>query len=469
MLMLIILPFTFIQFFYAPWLEARDAARAPRELPAATAGHVLLTNYGPVDATLAQRLRQFRIPHTVLVPEIGEALALDTAGVPVMVGELDDPDTYVRARIDRAALVVLTRSDPTNASIAATVRERSADVPIVALAAEHASVDILQLAGCQQVIELGDLLGRSMARRVFGRDGRSHAIGEIDQLSVAEASAAGTPLVGRTLRDSGLRARFNLNVAGVWTRGRFTLGRPDTVVTGDSVLLLAGTPEQLAAYDAAFAAPGVRPTTAIIIGGGRVGRSAARALADRGLDYRIVEKVEGRSLDPARTITGDAADLRVLNDAGIQTADSVLVTTHDDAVNIYLALYCRRLRPDMLILSRATLERNAVTLHRAGADYVFSSASMGANAMFNMLRRSHMLFLAEGLDVFTAPVPRSLVGQTIAASRLREDTGCNVLAVRTSGQARSQIDPARSLPAGAELVLIGDREAEERFFARYPA
>ena len=31
--LLIILPFTFIQFFYAPWLEAQESARTPRKLP----------------------------------------------------------------------------------------------------------------------------------------------------------------------------------------------------------------------------------------------------------------------------------------------------------------------------------------------------------------------------------------------------------------------------------------------------
>ena len=31
--MLTLLPFTFIQFFYAPWMEAQAEARAPRQLP----------------------------------------------------------------------------------------------------------------------------------------------------------------------------------------------------------------------------------------------------------------------------------------------------------------------------------------------------------------------------------------------------------------------------------------------------
>src|SRR5262245_14149533 len=118
-LMLIILPFTFIQFFYAPWLEARDAARAPRRLPVTTKAHVLLTGYGPLDDALAQRFRLLRTPYTVIVADLQEALNLEAAGVPVMVGDLDDPETYGHAQVDQAVLIVASRSDPENASIAA--------------------------------------------------------------------------------------------------------------------------------------------------------------------------------------------------------------------------------------------------------------------------------------------------------------------------------------------------------------
>jgi len=42
--LLILLPFTFIQFFYAPWLEAQSNARAPRELPEDTHDHIIITH-----------------------------------------------------------------------------------------------------------------------------------------------------------------------------------------------------------------------------------------------------------------------------------------------------------------------------------------------------------------------------------------------------------------------------------------
>ena len=55
----ILLPFTFIEFFYEPWMKAQTDARAPRQLPAETRGHVLLTNHDPVtSATLPLRSRE---------------------------------------------------------------------------------------------------------------------------------------------------------------------------------------------------------------------------------------------------------------------------------------------------------------------------------------------------------------------------------------------------------------------------
>ena len=63
-------------------------------------------------------------------------------------------------------------------------------------------------------------------------------------------------------------------------------------------------------------------------------------------------------IDPEQYIVGNAADLDVLKQAGIDEAPTVIVTTHDDDLNVYLTIYCRRLRPDIQIISRATEERN---------------------------------------------------------------------------------------------------------------
>jgi hypothetical protein len=41
------------------------------------------------------------------------------------------------------------------------------------------------------------------------------------------------------------------------------------------------------------------------------------------------------------------------------------------------------------------------------------------------------------------------------------------MAVRHEGRSSIQVDVQAPLPADAELILIGDREAEGRFFAKY--
>ena len=56
--LLVLLPFTFIEFFYEPWMNAQAAARAPRKLPVGTRGHVLLTHYDAVTSALIRRLEQ---------------------------------------------------------------------------------------------------------------------------------------------------------------------------------------------------------------------------------------------------------------------------------------------------------------------------------------------------------------------------------------------------------------------------
>ena len=124
----------------------------------------------------------------------------------------------------------------------------------------------------------------------------------------------------------------------------------------------------------------------VIIGGGGVGMEAARTLVEQGIDYRIVEKdaIQAQKLD--NCIVGNAADFEVLKRAEIMNALTVIITTHDDDINVYLTVYCRRLNPEIQIISRVTQERNIATLHRAGADFVMSYASMGRRCNFQFLK-----------------------------------------------------------------------------------
>jgi len=467
---LVLLPFTFIQFVFLPWMESTQRARAPRRVGDDVRDHVILTSTGPIEAALRTRLDRAGIAHVTLVADLDEALKHHDEGLSVMVGELDDPATYDAAGVERATMVAATLADTTNTNVAFTVREISESIRIVATANAEASIDILELAGCDEVLRLGDMLGTALARRVLAPDGRSQVVGRFDELLIAEAAAPDV-LVGKPLLGSGIRDDTGLTVGGIWDRGELLIARPSTVLTETSILVLAGSVEQLARYDERFAADDQPDRSAdppvIIIGGGRVGRAVARHLRSMQIPSRIVEKQSDRIRDSADYVEGDAADIAVLKRAGIDDAPSVVVTTHDDDVNVYLTNYCRRLRADAQIIARARLDRNVSTLHRAGADFVLSYASTGANAIWNMLSADNTLQLAEGLDVFRVPVPRKLAGKPLTQARIREETGCTVVASVSDGTFEPNPDPSVALPDGGELVLVGDSESEHRFLSRY--
>lgn len=462
--MLILMPFMFIQFFYVPWLAAQNAARAPRELPIETQGHVILTGLSSVERSLIAMLQREKRKYVVIVGDLTEALRLEDEGVSVMLGDIDDPQTYLRARADKAALIVANHRDTTNTNIAFTVREISSTVFIVSVASFQASVDILELAGCNQILQLGEMLGQAFARRVFGRNAKSLVVGEFGPLLIAEASVSGTPLVGRTLKEMRLTDHAKVNVVGAWNRGAFSIAGPDTKIEASSVLLLAGTRDELDEYDSLFCIYRDQVPSTIILGAGRVGRATGKELKALGIDYRIVDRNPDRIIDPEHYVLGDAAELEVLQRAGIMDCTSVVITTHDDDVNVYLAIYCRRLRPDIQILARANQDRNVSTLHRAGADFVMSYASTGASTILNVLKKGNSILLAEGLDVFRVPVPTQLIGKSLAECRFRQVTGCNVIAIEKEGVFDARPSPSMILTSDLQLVLVGDAEAEKKFF-----
>lgn len=461
--LLILFPFIFIEFFYVPWTRAQAEARAPSELPKDTRGHVILTALDPITRSLIKKLDQYRYEYVLLVSEVDEALRLNDHGFRVMVGDPDTPKTYEKARAENALMVVATTNDMVNTNVAFTVQEFTGEVPVIATANSPASVDILELAGCDHVLQVADMLGQACARRVEGPDRLAHIIGHFEELVIAESTVRNTELAGKTLRESRLREKFGITVLGYWERAEFKHIHADTRVTPEMALVLAGTEEGIQKYNDACSRKFDSVAPAIIIGGGRVGRAAARGLEERGLDYRVVEQRPERNRDPDKYIIGDAAEFDVLKRAGIMETSSVIVTTHDDDTNIYLTIYCRRLRPDIQIISRATRERNIATLQRAGADFVMSYASLGSNAIMNLIDKSNVLMVAEGLDVFRIRISDALVGRSLAKARVREDTDCTVIALKNGGEMDFDFSPHMPLPADVDLIVIGTPAAEKQF------
>ena len=468
-LLLIVLPFAFISYFYAPWLEARLRQRAPRTLPATTRDHLVLTAWDPIAQGLAQRLEARGLPYVVLEPDPARAAELHADGISVVTGALDDRTTYERVRADEARLVVANRDDVTNTSITLTVREVTTVTPVAAVATLLDSMDVLQLAGADHVLPLKQRLGVQLATRADAGHGEAHVIGRFNDILIAEFSALGTQFAGRTVQDISSEELCGSTIVACWERAHLHRASPTTAISAHGVPVVAGTARMIDALNETLRHTKRSSNPVVVIGSGKVGRAATRALKARGVRVNVVDKkpeleAKLRGL-PDRFIVGDASSLEVIEDAGIADAPTVLLTTNDDAQNVFLAVYCRRLRPDILILCRITHPRNVESIHRAGADLALTYADLGVQSILSLALGRDSVILGEGIELLDLAVPARLVGQPVSACGLNHD-GPTLVAVHGPDGTVVRPPDDTVLAAGCEITVLGDQREIDAFMTR---
>ncbi len=123
----------------------------------------------------------------------------------------------------------------------------------------------------------------------------------------------------------------------------------------------------------------------IVCGFGRVGRQVARDLQRSGVSHVAIDSEpahrERAEAMGVRFIESYAADDEVLLSAGIERARAIIACVDSDADNIFIALSARELRPDILIVARASAEDSEKKLLRAGADRVISPYKTSGSEM----------------------------------------------------------------------------------------
>lgn len=440
---LVLLPYSFTQFIFIPWVERQNNERAPKKIDEKITDHIIMTRLGAIEEDLIQRLQKHEIPYVIIEPSIQEAVKIHEQGFTVMVGDLDDPKTYLAANVQKASLIFTSHLDPINANICFTAREHT-DAKIVATANHHKSSDILKLAGANQVIHLGDMLGSVFSSRILSPTGTARITYQKDDLCIAEATVTSNKLSNKTIQETQIRQLTGCSIIAKWNHGKIQTVSPQTKLEEGDIILISGTPKQLDTYNQEYieTLEQKRESYIIILGGGRVGRSLSRHLTKAKLHHSTID-ISADNLQKIespfnQTICGDAADFTTLEKAGLKKATAVVITTHDDNINTYLTLYIDKLLDNIEILSRSHLHRNTSTLYRAGADMVLSYASTGADAVWDIIQPNSRIVISEGLEVFEREIKQEWAGKTILeiADEMNENhiiVGCTNEEGRISG------------------------------------
>ncbi len=208
----------------------------------------------------------------------------------------------------------------------------------------------------------------------------------------------------------------------------------------------------------------------ILCGAGRVGRSVARELARRPAPFVIIENNEAKAQKFAAEnwlmLIGDATQEQVLRDAQIEHARGLVAATTTDATNLYIVLTARSLNPKLRIIARASEEMAEKHLLSAGADSVVSPYVFAGQRIAHSFLRPHVVSFLDtatthlGMDLEIGEVPIGaaslFAGKTIETSRIRQDRGVIILAIKREAGMRFNPAPDDRIEAGDFLIAMGE-------------
>ncbi|HTZ82575.1 MAG TPA: potassium channel protein [Candidatus Acidoferrales bacterium] len=208
----------------------------------------------------------------------------------------------------------------------------------------------------------------------------------------------------------------------------------------------------------------------IICGMGRVGRSVARELARKPVPFVIVENAELKRQRFASenwlVLGGDATQEQTLREAQIDRARGLIAATTTDATNLYIVLTARGLNPRLKIIARASEDSAEKHLLTAGADSVVSPYLFAGQRIAQSLLRPHVVSFLDtatthlGMDLEIGEIhitsASSFAGKTLESSRIRQERGVIVLAIKRRESMRFNPAPDERIEADDCLIAMGE-------------
>ncbi|MCZ6633179.1 MAG: NAD-binding protein [bacterium] len=238
-------------------LQLMRGRRMERKIARLT-DHYIICGCGVVGKEVAMEFKEAGVPFLIIEmdPEHSE-LGKDES-ILFLEGNAEDDETLLEAGIQQAkGLVAALRQDETNVFVVLTARQLNPDIQIVARAAEERTVGKLLRAGANRVISPYQIAGRRIASVIL----RPSVVdfldvvvegGDVTMRMEEVVVGAGSPMVGKALRESGIGQKTQAIILGILgpdgktrTRGSEMATLASVVLQEGDVLIFLGSEDQL--------------------------------------------------------------------------------------------------------------------------------------------------------------------------------------------------------------------------------
>ena len=211
----------------------------------------------------------------------------------------------------------------------------------------------------------------------------------------------------------------------------------------------------------------------IVCGAGEVGQSVVEQLVKGGRQVVVLEMDEERLARITRrfpgvlALVGDATEDELLKACGVERAAGLVSALQLDRDNLFVVVSARQMQPSLRIVARATNDRAATKITRAGADVVVCPTTIGGLRMASELMRPSVVGFLDlivrdsqdnQLTVEELEVPRGspLHGVRLRDSKIRQVGNVLVLSALKDKVHRFNPPSDLLLEEGMTLVALGE-------------
>lgn len=206
-----------------------------------------------------------------------------------------------------------------------------------------------------------------------------------------------------------------------------------------------------------------------VMGLGRFGSSAARALSAMGHEVLAVDRREDAVAaikdSVLHAVVADTTDERALIQLGVSNFDCVLVCYGEDLrASILTTVLCKE-HGAKRVIAKAKDNLHATLLTKTGADRVVQPEHDGGVRLARSLSSESVidsLDLSDEYSVNEVRTPASWVGKNLIELNVRKKFGLSVIAIRRDAHLTVNIDPEEPLHADDTLFVLGDNRSLAR-------
>ncbi len=449
--------------FSAPPLVERFEGRLPPALPNLDGG-VVVYGYGPEVDSLLNELERRDMASVVIEEDEGVARRLHERGQQVVLATLAEQELDLRP-LTRAHALVLNGADGANALLALSAREVGYEGPIIAMIEDPRRRSPMLLAGASATFAPTHVLAAVLCSRASARiSPRVTGVRPLSQLlEVAELRVhEGGPLANTTLAAVRVRSRTGSNIVGQWRNA--SLHSPpaahDTIRPG-TILVAVGTPESIEKLNE-MARPITQEGTIVVVGFGGVGQKLAEILTAVEEEVCVVDPVER----PGVHVVGDIIDRDVLERVPLSAARTVVLALDSDSATVFAATVLRDYAPDLPIIASVLLVENVARTQRAGVDFAISVSQVAGQLLARQVL-GQTVSLQPHIKLVRLGAGR-LAGTNPVAERIRERTGCTVVATERDGRVGMDFPASFRLLPDDALYICGTTDAVARYHEEFP-